>query len=88
MLQLGNDLQDDRALAILQNIYSLLVREAVQGDAVNAEDLVATLEASMLGGCSRLEDGLDVNWHVSVRASKAANYGESEAVLAPLQLDG
>ena len=41
----------------------------------------------MLRGGARLEDGLDVDGHVAVRAPEAAHDGEAQAVLAPLQLD-
>ena len=41
----------------------------------------------MLRGGARLEDGLDVDGHVAVRAAEAAHDGEAQAVLAALQLD-
>ena len=49
--------------------------------------LIAPLEASVLRGRAGLEDGLDVDGHVAVGAAEAADDGEAEAVLAPLQLD-
>ena len=41
----------------------------------------------MLRGRAGLEDSLDVDGHVAVGAAEAADDGEPEAVLAPLQLD-
>ena len=41
----------------------------------------------MLRRSAGLEDSLHVDGHVPVRTSEAANNGEAQAVLAPLQLD-
>ena len=49
--------------------------------------LIAPLEPAVLCGGARLEDGLDVDGHVAVRAPEAAHDREAQAVLAALQLD-
>ena len=49
--------------------------------------LIAPLEPAVLRGGARLEDGLDVDGHVAVRAPEPAHDGEPQAVLATLQLD-
>ena len=56
-------------------------------DLVSINNLIAPLQPPVLGGRAGLEDGLDVDGHVAVGAAEAADDGEAEAVLAPLQLD-
>jgi len=72
-LGLGKNLKDDSSLTIFQDIDGFLVGKAFEGDAVDRENLVAAFEFAVLGGRARLEDGLDVDGHVAVRAAEAAD---------------
>ena len=42
----------DRSLTVLQDVDRLLVRETLQADAVDTQDLISPLENSLLHGSS------------------------------------
>ncbi len=49
--------------------------------------LVSSLKFAIFRSRSGLEDGLDVDGHVAVRAAEAADDGEAETLIAANQLD-
>ena len=62
--------------------------EAFERDAVDREDLVASLEFPVFWGRAGLEDGLDVDGHVAVRGAEPSDDGEPESLVAPDKGDG
>ena len=46
----------DRSLAVLQDVDSFLVRETLETDAVDTEDLIASLQHALLHGCPLIND--------------------------------
>jgi len=81
-------LEDDGAFASLEDVDGLLVGEALEGDAVDRQDLVAALKFAVFRGRSRLEDGLDVDGHVPVRGAEPTDDGKPEALVTSDQGDG
>ena len=81
-------MKDDSALAALEDIYSLLMRQAFQRNAIDTQDLVAALKTTMIGCRSCLKHSLDIDGHIAVGTAKASDNGEAQAVFTSLQLYG
>ena len=81
-------MQDNIALAVLQDVDCLLVGQALEADVVHREDLIPALEPALFHGGALVEHRLDEDGHVAVRGAEPAHNAEAEAVLAPGQGDG
>ena len=77
------NLKDHIALTVLEDVDSLLMAEAFQTDRVDGEDLIASLEASLLSSGPLLKHGLHEDWHVPVWGTKPSHDRETEAMLSP-----
>jgi len=70
---------------VLEDGNGLLMREALERDVVDGDDLVAAADGARGGGGARLEHRLHVDGQVAVRRVVAADDAEAEAVLAARQ---
>ena len=78
---LGEYLQCHRSLAVLEYIHGLLVREPLQRPTVDAEYLVAPLEAPVLRCRALLEHSLHEDRHIPVGGTEPTDDRETEVVL-------
>ena len=63
---LTQNLKDNIALTVLENVDGLLVAETLQADGVYIEDLISSLEASLFSCSSLFKNGLHKDWHISM----------------------
>ena len=79
---LTQNLKDNIALTVLENVDGFLVAETLQADGVYIEDLISSLEASLFSCSSLFKNGLHKDWHISVGWAKTSNDRESKSVLS------
>jgi len=77
--------RDDRTSGVLEDGHGLLVRQPLQRDVVDGDDLVAAADGARGGGSAALEHRLDVDGQVAVGRAVAAYDAEAEAVRAARQ---
>ena len=82
----GQNVERDGSLAVLEYVDRLLVRHPLQRSPVHRQDLVTALQPAVVGRRPSLEHRLHVDGHVAVRGPEPANDGESEALVAATEL--